>query len=119
MNILQKSLKLGKSTAAVATMTAVLALGAVPLMHADDDRAKCQHRVEKAEARLDDAIRKHGERSGEAAERRRDLDAERDRCWSQYHGWWDGRTHQWHDQRDWDHDDRDHDDHDHDDHDHH
>lgn len=109
MNILRNSVKLGKSTAAMMTIAAVLMLGAVPLVHADDDRAKCQHRIEKAEARLDDAIRKHGERSGQAAERRRDLDAERDHCWNQYHGWWDGRTHQWREQRDWDHDRDDHD----------
>jgi hypothetical protein len=104
LNTLRNSWKAGKSTAAVAAMAAVLMLGAVPLMHADD-HAKCQHNIEKAEARLDDAIRKHGERSGEASARRRDLDAERERCWNQYHGWWDGHAHQWHDQRDWDHDD--------------
>ena len=117
MNLLRKSLKIAESTAAVAAIAAVLALGSVPRMHADDDHAKCQHRIEKAEVRLNDAVRKHGERSGEAAERRRDLNAERDRCWNQYHGWWDGRAHQWHDQRDWDHDDHDSDhDRDHDDH---
>ena len=109
--MLRNAWKAGKSVAAIGAIAAVLMLGAAPLMHADDDHGKCQHRIEKAEARLDDAIRKHGERSGQAAERRRDLDAERDRCWNQYHGWWDGRAHQWHDQRDWDHDDHDRDDH--------
>lgn len=111
MNIFRNSLNIGKSAAAVAAMSAVLMLGAAPLMHADDDHGKCQHRIEKAEARLDSAIRRHGERSGEAAERRRDLDAERDHCWNEYHRWWDGRAHQWHEQRDWDHDDHDRDDH--------
>jgi hypothetical protein len=70
-----------------------------------ESRADCEHRVEKAEAKLDQAIRAHGERSGQANDRRRDLDAERERCWDKYHGWWDGHAHQWHDQRDWDHDD--------------
>jgi len=87
----------------------------VPRAHADsDDHKKCEQRIEKAESSLDQAIRKHGEHSEEANERRRDLKSERDRCWSEYRGWWDGRTHQWHDQRDWDHDDHDRDDHDHD-----
>jgi hypothetical protein len=81
-----------------------------------DDREKCEHRIEKAEARLDKEIREHGEHGREVAERRRDLNAERERCWNEYHGWWDGRDHQWHERRDWD-DDHDRDrDHDHDDH---
>ncbi len=107
-------------TAAVAVASALLLFtSAAPRAQADaDDRGKCEHRIEKAEVRLDQAIRNHGERSRQANERRRDLNAERDRCWNQYHGWWDGRTHQWHDQRDWDRDDHDRDDHDRDDHDH-
>ncbi|HKS76524.1 MAG TPA: hypothetical protein VJQ82_25140 [Terriglobales bacterium] len=81
----------------------------VPKAYADD-REKCEHRIEKAEHRLDKEIREHGERSPQASERRHDLNAEREHCWNQYHGWWDGRTHQWHDRRDWDDDhDRDHD----------
>jgi hypothetical protein len=52
-------------------------------------RSQCQHKIEKAEAKLDDAIRKHGERSSQAESRRRDLNAERERCWNSYHGWWD------------------------------
>lgn len=106
MSTFRNYFRLGKSAAAAIAIAAVLALGAVPRAQADD-HAKCQQRIEKAEHRLDDAIRKHGERSGQANDRRRDLDAERDRCWNQYHGWWDGRGHQWHDQRDWDHDDHD------------
>jgi len=87
-------------------MTAALGaatLVAVPQARADaDDHGKCQRNIEKAEARLDSAVRKHGERSHEADERRRDLNAERDRCWSRYHGWWDGHDHRWHTDRDWD-----------------
>ena len=67
-----------------------------------DEHAKCQHKIEKAEAKLDDAVRKHGERSHQADDRRRDLNAERERCWNAYHGWWDGHEHRWHDSRDWD-----------------
>ena len=34
--------------------------------------------------------------------RRHDLNAERERCWNMYHGYWSGADHRWHDQRDWD-----------------
>jgi len=65
------------------------------------DHAKCQHKIEKAEIKLDEAVRKHGERSSQAESRRRDLNAERERCWNVYKGWWDGHEHRWHDSRDW------------------
>ena len=68
---------------------------------AADAREKCEHRIEKAEARLDDAIRRKGEHSSDAEARRRDLNNEREHCWSEYHGWWDGHAHQWHTEHDW------------------
>jgi len=73
---------------------------AVPQARADD-RSKCQHAVEKAETRLDKAISDKGERSHEAEERRRDLNAERERCWGQYHQWWNGKEHRWETERNW------------------
>ena len=89
---------------------------AVPSAHADnDDRRRCQHTIEKAESRLDRAIEKRGEHSREAEDRRRDLNAERERCWNQYHQWWNGRDHRWEtehwdqDRRDYDHRDDHHD----------
>lgn len=112
----QNQWKWVKTTSAMGVAGALLLFTvSVPRAHADpDERRKCEQRVEKAESRLDQTIRKHGPRSEEANERRRDLNAERDRCWNEYHGWWDGRSHQWHEQRDWDRDDHDRDDHDHD-----
>jgi hypothetical protein len=100
-----QSLK-GLAVSAVMTM----ALGAamfvtVPQSYADD-HARCQRQIERAESKLDQAIRKHGERSRQAEQRRRDLHAQRERCWNAYHGWWDGHEKRWHDDRDWD---RDHD----------
>jgi len=74
-----------------------------PRVHADD-RGKCQHAIEKAEARLDTAIQRKGERSPEAEDRRRDLNAERERCWGQYHQWWNGKEHRWETEHNWDHD---------------
>lgn len=97
--------------ATVAVVMFLVALAA-PRARADDDRAKCQHRIEKAEARLHEAVAKHGEHSDEARARRHDLVSEREACWNRFHQWWDGGEHRWHDDRDWDRDDPDHD-HDH------
>ena len=60
------------SAALIATLLSTAMLLSAPVAHADD-HAKCQHKIEKAEAKLDDAIRKHGERSSQAESRRRDL----------------------------------------------
>ena len=97
-----------KGLAVTAVMTTALGtamLVTIPQSYADD-HARCQRQIEHAEAKLDQAIRKHGERSHQADQRRRDLNAERERCWNTYHGWWNGHDHQWHTDRDWDHDDR-------------
>jgi len=97
--------KLGRSAIAAATLAVVLMFGAVPRSHADD-RAKCQHRIEKSEVKLDKAIRKHGARSRQAETARRELNLEREHCWTQYHSWWNAHERKWHKERDWD---RDHD----------
>ena len=68
---------------------------------AADAKEKCERRIEKAEAKVDDAVRHHGEHSPEANARRRDLNTEREHCWSEYHGWWDGHAHEWHTEHDW------------------
>jgi hypothetical protein len=106
-----------KTLAAAVVAGALFLLVAAPRAQADE-RDKCQHAVSKAEARLDRAVQKNGERSHEAEERRRDLNAERERCWGQYHQWWNGRDQRWETEHNWDRDgDRDHDrDHDHDQH---
>ena len=90
-----------KGIAATAVMTTALGtamLVSVPQAYADD-HGKCQRQIERAESELDQAIRKHGERSHQAEQRRRDLNAERERCWNAYHGWWNGHDHQWHTDR--------------------
>ena len=100
-NILSR--RFGKTAGAALVAFALLFFTAAPRTHADDDdnRGRCQHAVEKAEARLDKAIQRHGEHSHEAEERRRDLNAERDRCWSQHHQWWNAREHRWETERNW------------------
>lgn len=108
------NLRLGKTVVAALIAGALLLFVAAPRAHADDDRGRCQHAVEKAEARLDRAIQRNGEHSHEAEERRRALNDERERCWSQYHQWWNGREHRWETEHNWDQDHHDQDHHDHD-----
>jgi hypothetical protein len=98
-------MKTVKALTATLLIGGLMTLVSAPAARADHDRSKCQQRIEKAEARLDDAIRHHGEHSRQAEDRRHDLRAERERCWNEQHGWWDGHAHQWHTDRDWDHDD--------------
>ena len=89
--------------AAVVAGALFLFVAAAPKAH-DDDRSHCQHAVEKAEARLDKAVHDNGEHSREADDRRRDLNAERERCWSAYHQWWNGKEHRWETEHNWDND---------------
>jgi hypothetical protein len=86
---------------------ALLLFTAVPLVHADE-RDRCQHAIEKAEARLDRAIHSKGEHSRAADERRRELNAERERCWGEHHQWWNAREHRWETEHNWEdrHEDR-------------
>ena len=97
--------RFGKTAVAAVVAGALWFLVAAPQAHSDDDRReRCQRAIEKAEVRLDRAIQKHGEHSHEAAQRRRDLNAERDRCWSENHQWWNAREHRWETERNWEED---------------
>ncbi|MFZ1919586.1 MAG: hypothetical protein WAU58_18590 [Terriglobales bacterium] len=94
------NLRLCKEAVAAVVVVALLLFVATPILHADD-RAKCQHAVEKAEANLDKAIHNHGDHSPQADARRHDLNAERERCWGKYHQWWNGRDHRWETEHNW------------------
>ncbi len=96
-------LRVARTAMAAVAALALMFFVAVPVSHADD-RSKCQHAIEKAESRLDHAIRANGEHSREADDRRRDLNAERQRCWDQYHQWWNGHEHRWETEQNWDND---------------
>ena len=89
------------ATAAAVAGALSLFVAVAPQARADD-KSKCQHAVEKAEARFDRAVQQKGERSREAEDRRRDLNAERERCWGQYHRWWNGKEHRWETEHNWD-----------------
>ena len=109
--ILESNLgKLVSSMLAAAVLCGVLAFAGAPQAFADDNREKCQHRIEKAEARLSEAVREHGDRSPEAAKRKHELNDERERCYQENRAWYNAQDKQWHNDRDWDHED--HDDHD-------
>ena len=92
--------RFGNTAVAAVVAAALLLFVAAPRVHADD-RGKCQHAIEKAEARLDKAIHDKGEHSRDAEDRRRDLNAERERCWNQYHQWWNGKDHRWETEHNW------------------
>ena len=64
-----------KRFAVATSMTTALGMSllvAVPQSYADD-HSRCQRDIERREMKLDEAIRKHGERSHQADQRRRDL----------------------------------------------
>jgi hypothetical protein len=102
--------RIGKTAVAAVVAGALMFFVAAAPKAQADDRSHCQHAVEKAESRLDHAIHANGEHSREAEDRRRDLNAERQRCYEQYHQWWNGKEHRWETEQNWDHD-RDHDNH--------
>ena len=56
-----------RSIFAAAVVAVLMLFMGVPRLHADDEFAECRHKTEKAEAKLDDAIARHGEHSHEAA----------------------------------------------------
>ena len=91
----------GNAAIAAVVTVALLLFVATPLIHADD-RSKCQHAIEKAEARLNKAVHDKGEHSRDADDRRRELNEERERCWGQYHQWWNGKDHRWETEHNWD-----------------
>lgn len=74
---------------------------------------KCQRRTQKAEAKLNEEMREHGNRSRQADRAWLQLREQRQRCFTAYHQWWNGRDQQWREDNDWNRDPRgDRDDHD-------
>lgn len=73
----------GKIVVSAVVLVMFLA-GTVPVraLVRDDDH-KCEQRIHKAEEKLQNAIRKHGEHSRQAEQRRHELEEARERC---HHG---------------------------------
>ncbi|HUK46521.1 MAG TPA: hypothetical protein VLW06_02975 [Terriglobales bacterium] len=97
-----KHLKLGNLVAALA-MAGALILATAPKSHAEDARARCQSRVEKAHDHYRAEVRAHGRESHQAQEAKERLSNEWQRCYTEAHGWYDPQSHQWRSDRDWDH----------------
>jgi len=81
-------------------LTAALLFTAVPRLHAEDYE-RCQRRIAHADHELHEAIEKHGRHSPQADHKRHELQEARERCWGEYHRWWDEDEHRWHTERDW------------------
>ena len=92
--------------ALAATLAGALGFVASPRAFADQYE-RCQHRIANADHKLHEAIEHHGRNSSEAEHWRHELHEARERCWGEYHRWWDEDGHRWHTDRDWD--DHDHD----------
>jgi hypothetical protein len=100
VNQLFRKQRFGKTALAAVIAGALLLFVSAPQARAGE-REKCQQAIEKAEARLDKAVHDRGEHSRAADDRRRDLNAERERCWSANHQWWNGRDHRWETEHNW------------------
>ncbi len=61
-------------------VTALFITGAVTTQAKDRDDRKCERRVEKAEQKLRQAERRHGEHSRQAEHLRHELEEARERC---------------------------------------
>lgn len=71
--------KMFGKTMLYAMLGASLLAGVATPARADRDD-KCQRDIRKAEQNLEKAVRKHGEHSSQAEQRRRQLDEVRERC---------------------------------------
>jgi hypothetical protein len=72
-----------KSNWLAAALSVFMLLGCItPTLAFDKDRddRKCQKQMQKAEQNLQKAVRKHGEHSRQAEDRRRQLQEVRERC---------------------------------------
>ena len=98
-------LEYGKLLVTLAALIGFLLFTGAPRVRADE--SECQHRTERADHRLHDAIEHHGRESRQAEHARAQLREAREQCWNRNKRWWDEDGHRWRSERDWD--DHDHD----------
>ena len=91
----------GKLLVTFAALAGFLALSSARV---SANEAECQHRTEKADHNLHDAIKHHGYDSKQAEHARHELAEAREYCWSESHKWWDEDAHQWRTEHNWDED---------------
>jgi hypothetical protein len=95
-------LEFGKLFVTFAALAGFFMMTGAPRVRADE--AGCQHRTEKADHDLHEAIKHHGYDSGQAEHARHELAAARDYCWNGSHKWWDADGHAWRTEHNWDED---------------
>ena len=93
--------RLGTTLAALA-LGATLTIATTPRAHAEDARARCQSRVERAHDHYRREVQGHGRNSPQAQDAKAKLQSEWGRCYTEAHGWYDPNRHEWRTDRDWD-----------------
>ena len=73
-----------------------------------DERDHCRNMIHRDQEKLEWAVSNHGRGSMEADISRQNLNEARQRCWDEFHVWWNDRDASWHDVNDWDDYDRHH-----------
>lgn len=93
-------LEYGKLFVTLAALAGFLLFTGAPRVLANE--SECEHRTEKADHHLHEAIEHHGWDSSQAEHARHELHEAREYCWNHSHRWWDVETHGWRTDRDWD-----------------
>jgi len=93
-------LEYAKLAVVLAALGGFLLFTGVPRVSASE--AECQHRTEKADRNLHEAIKHHGWDSKQAEHARHELSEAREYCWNQDHKWWDVDAHEWRVEHNWD-----------------
>jgi hypothetical protein len=90
----------GKLLVTLSALAGLLLFTGAPRVKASE--AECQHRTEKADHNLHEAIKHHSYESKEVEHARHELQEAREYCWAQDHKWYDVDAHQWRTERNWD-----------------
>jgi hypothetical protein len=93
-------LEYGKLLVTLAALVGFLIFTGAPRVRAGE--SECEHRTERADHHLHEAIEHHGWDSSQAEHARHELHEAREYCWNHSHRWWDVETHGWHTDHDWD-----------------
>ena len=91
--------ELAKLLVTMAALAGFLLLTGAPNVSASE--AECQHRTERADHRLHEAVEHHGWDSRQAEHARHELREAREYCWNQHHKWWDAEGNSWREEHSW------------------
>jgi hypothetical protein len=93
-------LEFGKLFVTLAALAGFFVMSGAPRVQANEEG--CEHRTEKADHDLHEAVKHHGYDSRQAEHARHELTAAREYCWNENHKWWDADGHQWRTEHNWD-----------------